>query len=58
MVADEVVPVEAVLDDALAEVDEAGDEAVVDRPTNTGFNPVAVEALDEKLRICMALPPN
>jgi hypothetical protein len=59
--ADEVV-VEAVLaaevpDDALAENDEAGDEAVVDRLTATGFNTVAVEAADEKLRICMALPP-
>jgi len=49
----EVVLVEAVLGDALAEVD----EAVVDRPTNTGFNTVAVELLDEKLRICMTLPP-
>jgi hypothetical protein len=52
----EVVLVEAVLGDALAEVDEA-DEVAVDRPTNTGFNTVAVEAADEKLRICIALPP-
>jgi hypothetical protein len=58
---DEVV-VEAVLaasapDDALAEDDEADDEAVVDRLTDTGFNTVAVEAVDEMLRICMTLSP-
>jgi hypothetical protein len=57
VVADEVALVEAMLGDALAGVDEA-DEAGVDRATNTGFNTVAVEAMDEKLRICMALPPN
>jgi hypothetical protein len=59
--ADEVVVdavlVEAVLDDALAVVDEAGVEAAVDRLTATGFSTVAVEAADEMLRICMALPP-
>jgi hypothetical protein len=54
--ADEVVLVEAVLGDALAEVDEVGD-AAVDRPTITGFKTVAVESLDEKLRICMMSPP-
>jgi hypothetical protein len=51
--ADVVVLVEAVLGDALAEVD----EALVDRLTDTGFNTVAVEATDEKLRICMTLSP-
>ena len=60
VVADEVVEAvlaAAVLDDALAEVDKDDDEAVVDRLTATGFNTVAVEAADEMLRICMALPP-
>ena len=57
VLADEVV--EAVLatavpDDALAEVDEADDEAAVDRLVATGFDAVAVEAMDEMLRICMA----
>jgi hypothetical protein len=55
---DEVVLVEAVLGDALAEVDEADDETFVERLTDTGFNTVAAEPLDEKLRICMASPPN
>jgi hypothetical protein len=49
----EFVLVEAVLGDALAEVD----EALVDRLTDTGFNTVAVELLDEILRICMTLSP-
>jgi hypothetical protein len=57
VVADEAVLAAAVPDDALAEVDEAGDEAAVDRLTATGFSTVAVEAADEMLRICMALPP-
>lgn len=57
VVADEAVLAESVMDDALAVVDKADGEAAVDRLTDTGFNSVAVEAVDEMLRICMALPP-
>lgn len=53
----EVVLVEAVLGDALAEVDEADDETFVEWFADTGFNTVADEAVDEKPRICIALPP-
>jgi hypothetical protein len=53
----DAVLVAAVTDDALAGVDEADDEAAVDRLTATGFNTVAVDAADEMLRICMTLPP-
>jgi hypothetical protein len=58
VMADEAVLVEAVLGDALAGVDEADCEAAVDLLAATGFNTVGVEAADEMLRICMALPPN
>jgi hypothetical protein len=48
----------AVMDDALAVVDEVDDEAAVDRLTAAGFSTEAVEAADEMLRICMAFLQN